>query len=533
MVERTNRTIIEAIRRICGKQTYNWNRYVSTIKSAINSCIHATTGFTPNLLQLGREIPFPTDFLFEDQQDIAEVVNYEGDKPDRKILLSYVRHKRRMCPKIFAAVRKYTGQQQLRQKKQFDKKNSKFFKRAMQRGEPVLVRLESGQKDNKNKISVRWYGPFKILEILKGGRLYKLSNGNLVNGERLKVVKPDVTQLKLNANNELEWAEWQVDTTDIAVTKEQLERLSCSDVNSETASTQVTDKTSNSINSTLPDFVPSSESASIMNQSVSRWGEPFQKEPVNRRKGDEIKQSQRQLFSQFSNKSVANKNGLRRSKRIRSQIQTQPLFSDSDPWSSGSEDNELTAKKKKYTHRNKRVNVLPLQPTRPAYITFKDPGRVTNDDIINIEHWLENLLEEDVKQNLLNIYCGEFGLYVVPYKTGEIWLMAICPVDGDLNLKESFKSQTFNEAWILNSFGLAVDQLDVRRNVVFDAHQYVSKQKCDYKKATEMRTAISELFDEASEMDQLSHPQCVIATSGVANADSKQRGDIIQPTNEN
>ena len=69
--------------------------------------------------------------------------------------------------------------------------------------------------------------------------------------------------------------------------------------------------------------------------------------------------------------------------------------------------------------------------------------------------------------------------------------------------------------------------------MVFDAHQYVSKQKCDYKKATEMRTAISELFDEASEMDQLSHPQCVIATSGVVNADSKRKGDIIQLANQN
>ena len=75
-VERFNRTLMDAERCFLGKAQNKWDQHVQQIAGAIRSSVNRSTGFTPNMLMLGREVITPAQLMFpcvkEKHEDYGE-----------------------------------------------------------------------------------------------------------------------------------------------------------------------------------------------------------------------------------------------------------------------------------------------------------------------------------------------------------------------------------------------------------------------------------------------------------------------------
>ena len=78
-VERFNRTLMDAVRCFLGKAQNKWDQHVQQIAGAIRSSVNRSTGFTPNMLMLGREVNTPAQLMFpcvkEKYEDYGEYVS--------------------------------------------------------------------------------------------------------------------------------------------------------------------------------------------------------------------------------------------------------------------------------------------------------------------------------------------------------------------------------------------------------------------------------------------------------------------------
>lgn len=62
--ERCNRTLMDAVRCFVSKQQNNWDEHLPQLAEAIRSSVNRSTGFTPNMLMLGREVNQPANLLY-------------------------------------------------------------------------------------------------------------------------------------------------------------------------------------------------------------------------------------------------------------------------------------------------------------------------------------------------------------------------------------------------------------------------------------------------------------------------------------
>ena len=77
--ERFNRTLMDAVRCFLGKAQNKWDQHVQQIAGAIRASVNRSTGFTPNMLMLGREVNTPAQLMFpnakEKHEDYGEYVS--------------------------------------------------------------------------------------------------------------------------------------------------------------------------------------------------------------------------------------------------------------------------------------------------------------------------------------------------------------------------------------------------------------------------------------------------------------------------
>ena len=69
-VERYNRTLMTMIRCFVSKSHDDWDEYLQVLAGAIRSTVQRNTGFTPNMLMLGREVSTPLDVMLGTTQAI-------------------------------------------------------------------------------------------------------------------------------------------------------------------------------------------------------------------------------------------------------------------------------------------------------------------------------------------------------------------------------------------------------------------------------------------------------------------------------
>ena len=64
LVERFNRTLIDMLSKFCGDYTQDWDEHIPYLLCAYRASVNESTGCSPNLLMLGREILLPIDLMF-------------------------------------------------------------------------------------------------------------------------------------------------------------------------------------------------------------------------------------------------------------------------------------------------------------------------------------------------------------------------------------------------------------------------------------------------------------------------------------
>ena len=65
MVEQFNQNVIKMIRAFIDGKQNNWDLYVRCLAGTYRSSLLESTGYTPNMLMLGREVQFQVGLLFE------------------------------------------------------------------------------------------------------------------------------------------------------------------------------------------------------------------------------------------------------------------------------------------------------------------------------------------------------------------------------------------------------------------------------------------------------------------------------------
>ena len=63
MIERFNATLLNMIAIYVDKHQRNWDENLALLTSAYRTCTHDSTGYSPNMLMLGRDVHLPIDLL--------------------------------------------------------------------------------------------------------------------------------------------------------------------------------------------------------------------------------------------------------------------------------------------------------------------------------------------------------------------------------------------------------------------------------------------------------------------------------------
>ena len=172
LVERQNRTLLTLLRVYTSRRMQDWDEHIDGVLGAYNSTRHATTGFSPYMLQHGAEKSIPLSFIY------PEFAARGFDSKEE-----FVEHLLARQQEIHELVRRNTHQAQLRQKLKFDRH---LKSKAHAVGDAVWVFCHIIPKGSTRKLIRAWRGPHKVTDVLQDGRLYVLDKGQKVHYERLK-----------------------------------------------------------------------------------------------------------------------------------------------------------------------------------------------------------------------------------------------------------------------------------------------------------------------------------------------------------
>ena len=79
MIERFNRTIETMLRQTVQENQKDWDEHLSYCCAAYRSSLHSTTGFTPNELMLGRNLPLPNHLVKATPEKWADLKEYNQE----------------------------------------------------------------------------------------------------------------------------------------------------------------------------------------------------------------------------------------------------------------------------------------------------------------------------------------------------------------------------------------------------------------------------------------------------------------------
>ena len=153
MVERFNRTLECMLTMYVEKHQNCWDEYLPYVMLAYRSSVHESTGFSPSMLMLGRELQMPLHTVIPTPQlennDGQEAVDYVADLQDT-------------LQEVHAQARRSLGRSAQYQKKQYDHRASD--RTSYQPGTLVWYYNHSRRKGRCPKLSSPWTGPYTIVQ---------------------------------------------------------------------------------------------------------------------------------------------------------------------------------------------------------------------------------------------------------------------------------------------------------------------------------------------------------------------------------
>ena len=149
-VERFNRTLLDMLAKFCAENPETWDQHLPYVMCAYRSTVHGSTGCSPNLLMLGREIKLPIDILANTPTE---------DEMPYSCSIEYVQWVREAMLENFEIVRQRLKRSAESQKQYYDKR---AIMRKFEIGDWV-IRLYP-PNINRNKLHYRNIGPYLVVE---------------------------------------------------------------------------------------------------------------------------------------------------------------------------------------------------------------------------------------------------------------------------------------------------------------------------------------------------------------------------------
>ena len=151
-VERYNRTLLQLIRCFLQGDDQTWDDHLPQLAGAIRSIVNRNTGFTPNLMMLGREVILPVNIMIG--------ITGEGKN---KTPAEYVLKLRTILNKVHTLAREILVSTQMRQKKDYD---LRLKENTYEVGDLVYL-LDSARKiGQSSKLQQIWKGPTLVTKVL-------------------------------------------------------------------------------------------------------------------------------------------------------------------------------------------------------------------------------------------------------------------------------------------------------------------------------------------------------------------------------
>lgn len=151
-VERFNRTLLNMIKAYLKDEQTDWDLHLGCLAGAYRATVHESTGLSPNLLMLGREVRMPAEVVYSSGvRDSKETVSNYG---------SYVDSLRSKLQLAHAVARKHLSASATRQKQKYDVKTCLNVYKP---GDPVWLLMENRKLNVCPKLQPSYEGPHVIV----------------------------------------------------------------------------------------------------------------------------------------------------------------------------------------------------------------------------------------------------------------------------------------------------------------------------------------------------------------------------------
>jgi hypothetical protein len=161
-VERYNRLLLQMIRCYIKGRQKSWDKDLQLLASAIRATPNRATGFTANMLFLGRETTSPIDLI----------MNIVSVHPVASAPAEYVTQLRKTLQDVHEVTRSSLREYQVNQKRVYDSKLKEYH---YEPGD-LVYKLHSGSKAGEHrKLKRVWMGPVLVTQVLSPA-LYKVKD---------------------------------------------------------------------------------------------------------------------------------------------------------------------------------------------------------------------------------------------------------------------------------------------------------------------------------------------------------------------
>ena len=205
MVERYNRTIVNCVSLMLQpfERQKDWDEYLPYVNMAYRSSVQESTGETPNMMMLGRDVRLPVDLVVGGVPDESECDTLYADELREKIRAVHER------------ARHVLGLSMRRQKRNYDRR---VHGPLYEVGQFVWLHNTTRQPRLSKKLMLPWVGPYLVVEAMSDVT-FRIQKSN-----RSKPMVVHANRLKLYEGPELVRWEYVVpeDRVDIGLVREEV-----------------------------------------------------------------------------------------------------------------------------------------------------------------------------------------------------------------------------------------------------------------------------------------------------------------------
>ena len=149
MVERFNKTLDGLLRAFVNDEHSDWDERLPYVLMAYRSSVNETTGYTPNMMMLGRDVTVPLDIQFANPQNAKEFQT------------EFVSNLQSRMEQAHEMAREHIQTEMRRQKRYHD---NKLFWEKYSYGDEVYIFSLRKYTGRSPKFTCYWHGPYEVVE---------------------------------------------------------------------------------------------------------------------------------------------------------------------------------------------------------------------------------------------------------------------------------------------------------------------------------------------------------------------------------